>query len=126
MIFGSYFNHIKSAWNRRFHPNFLFIFYEDLVNDLPAQIRKISDFLDKPLLEKDVPNLINHLQFNNFKHNKSVNLQFMMDSNLYDKSESFIRRGKIGGNPEMTEEIADKIDEWTKENLKETDLKFPV
>lgn len=126
MIYGSYFNHIKSAWSRRFDPNFLFLFYEDLVSNLSATIQKISNFLDKHLNEQEIPNLLSHLNIENFRNNKAVNLQFMIDAKIYDKSESFIRHGKIGGNPEMTEEIADKIDKWTEENLKETGLKFSV
>lgn len=126
MVFGSYFNHIKSAWNRRHDPNFLFLFYEELITNLPASIKKMAWFLDRPLLDEDIPNLLNHLNIENFRNNQAVNLQFLMDAKLYGQNESFIRNGKIGGNPEMTEEIAAIIDEWTKENLKETDLIFPA
>lgn len=38
---------------------------------------------------------------------------------------SFIRRGRIGQNPEITADIAAKIDAWTSEKLKGTGLKFP-
>lgn len=39
----------------------------------------------------------------------------------------FIRKGKIGGWKEIfTKELEEKFDAWIEENMKDTDLKFPI
>ena len=45
--FGSYFNHLKSAWKLRTHPNMKFIWYEDMKNDSIKKITEITEFPDR-------------------------------------------------------------------------------
>lgn len=33
--------------------------------------------------------------------------------------------GKVGGNPEFTEELTNRAKKWVQENLAKTDLRFP-
>jgi len=119
-----YFTHIKEGWNHRNDKNVLFLFYEDLIMDLEGSLKKLSAFLERPLSEEDLPGLMQHLNVKNFKQNDAVNNSHVgaVDPNM---AKNFIRRGQLGGNPEITPEIADKIDEWTERNLSDTDLKFP-
>ena len=98
------------------------MFYEDLKFDLENSLKKLSVFLGHPLKNEDLPKLMDHLQFENVKKNSSINVNF--DPNLPSNLD-FVRRGKVGGNPEMTEEISKKFDEWSKKNLGNSDLKFP-
>lgn len=83
-------------------------------------LKKLSQFLNKPLEDKDLPNLMKHLHFENLRKNPAVN--FAIDEENPNKS--FIRRGKVGGNPEMTAEISKKFDEWTAKSLEAVDFKF--
>lgn len=85
-------------------------------------LRKLSEFLEKPLKDEDLPKLIDHLQFENVKKNSAINFK-MNSSNA--PNVNFVRRGKVGGNPEITEEVSMKIDEWTRKNLGDSQLKFP-
>lgn len=41
--------------------------------DLPSVIRKVSGFLGKPVAEKDIPELTEHLSFDKMKKNDAVN-----------------------------------------------------
>ncbi|KAG4068854.1 hypothetical protein HA402_005002 [Bradysia odoriphaga] len=121
---GPYFEHIKDAWNRRNDSNVLFLFYENLVVDLENSLKKLASFLERPLSDNELPELLQHLSFQNFKQNSSVNMQLF--ENLGMGGWSFMRRGQVGGNPEITAEIGEKIDAWTNEQLKGTGLIFPI
>lgn len=93
------------------------MFYEDILLNAEDSIKKLATFLNRNLSDDDVAKLKDYLKFENFK--KSYSLTSTNNPN-------FIRRGKVGGNPEMTEELSNKFDEWTKKNLENSDLKFPV
>lgn len=123
MTWGPYFEHIKDGWSHRNDKNVLFLFYEDLVVDLKGSLKKLATFLDRPLKDSDLPELIDHLNIENFKQNSSVNMDHVQK--MMPEKWDFVRSGKIGGNVEMTPEIAEKIDEWTERQLLGSDLKFP-
>lgn len=98
------------------------MFYEESMFDLANSLRKLSIFLGKPLREADLPKLMDYLQFDNIKKNQAVNFKFNPNDSSKDE---YVRRGKVGGNPEITKEMSKKFDEWTKKNLIGSDLKIP-
>ncbi|KAG4076872.1 hypothetical protein HA402_008458 [Bradysia odoriphaga] len=87
--------------------------------DLENSLKKLTSFLERPLSDNELPELLQHLCFQNFKQNSSVNMQLF--ENLGMGGWSFMRRGQVGGNPEITAEIGEKIDAWTNEQLKGTE-----
>lgn len=91
--------------------------------DLEKSLRIVTTFLECELNDSDLPDLINHLNFANFKQNSAVNYEHIrkMSAVKWDH----IRLGKIGGNPELTPEITERIEEWTKNQLTDSDLQFP-
>lgn len=121
-VFGPYWEHVLDAWNHRNDENVLFIFYENLKLEMEQTLRNVANFLGKSLRDVDLPALLNHLDFDNFKSNSAVN--YKLDEQNVENSD-LIRRGKIGGNPEMTNELSEKFDRWIEENLKDSDLRFP-
>lgn len=122
VFYGPYWKHVLDGYKHRDHKNVHFMFYEDAKMDLKTSLERLAEFLEKPLSNEDLPKLIDHLQFKNVKKNPSVNFIFDPSNS---SSKFFIRRGEIGGNPEMTDDISKKIEEWTKTNLEGSDLKFP-
>ncbi|KAJ6646746.1 Luciferin sulfotransferase [Pseudolycoriella hygida] len=123
IVYSPFFEHIKDGWNRRNESNVLFLFYEDLVMDLKNSLKKLANFLERPLSDNDLPELMQHLNIKNFKQNESINIKL---TEQYRTGEwEFVRRGKVGGNPEITPEIAEKVDAWTEKRLKGTGIKFP-
>lgn len=98
------------------------MFYEDAKMNMAVELTKLAAFLEKPLKDEDLPGLMDYLKFENAKKNPSINHNHekKSDSNL-----EFVRRGQVGGNPEITDEISAKIDEWTEKNLDGTDFEFP-
>ena len=49
---GSIFPHLLSWWKQRENPDVLWMFYEDLREDLPACVRRIADFMGINLTEE--------------------------------------------------------------------------
>ena len=69
--------------------------------DLPAVIRKVSEFLKKTLTESDVSSLAEHLSFTNMKMNKSVNNEDMVAASKKrlghtEEPGQFMRKGETG------------------------------
>ncbi|XP_011883398.1 PREDICTED: sulfotransferase family cytosolic 1B member 1-like [Vollenhovia emeryi] len=122
-IWSPYWEHIKEAWAMRHRANMMFLFYEDLIKDLPKNIRKIAAFYGKNYSDEQIAKLAEHLKIENFRNNSMVN---QPSANAPVKSDIFIRQGKTGGWKSMfTPEIEDKFSTWIADNLKDTDLTFP-
>ncbi|KAJ8722506.1 hypothetical protein PYW07_003686 [Mythimna separata] len=121
-----FFDHVKEAWECRNHPNMLFLFYEELIQDLPVVIRRVGDFLGKELTEEQMARLCDHLSFENFKNNKSVNFEELREYDVLSPEEVFIRKGKAGGwRDYFDEEMTEQAQRWMEDNLRDTDLRFP-
>ncbi|KAJ8727195.1 hypothetical protein PYW08_015592 [Mythimna loreyi] len=121
-----YFEHVKEAWNMRHHPNMLFLFYEELTKDLPAVVRRVANFLGKEVTPKQMARLCDHLSFENFKKNKSVNYEDLREVDAVTPNETFIRKGKVNGwRDYFDKDMAQQAKRWIEDNLRGTDLRFP-
>ncbi|KAJ8725832.1 hypothetical protein PYW08_004015 [Mythimna loreyi] len=121
-----YFEHVKEAWEKRDDPNMLFLFYEDLLKDLPACIGRVADFFGKQLNEEQINRLCDHLSFENFKNNESVNYENLRGAGVLAKGEAIIRKGKSGGwRAYFDDEMTQQAERWIEDNLRDTDLRFP-
>ncbi|CAG4906951.1 unnamed protein product [Colias eurytheme] len=122
------FAHLKEAWEKRHHPNMLFIFYEDLSKDLAGCLKRTAKFFGKSYSEEQIQELCEHLKFENFKKNDSVNrLQVMQELGVVNQQNTFIREGKVGGWRDYFQgEMETEVENWMKENLADTDFKFPT
>lgn len=125
MHWSPYFKHIKDGWEHRHEENVLFLFYEELTADLASSLKKLSEFLGKPLKDEDLPQLIDHLNIKNFKENTAVNGKDLIDVKvLSSDAQGFVRTGSTVKNTELTPEMAARIEVWVEENLKDTDFRF--
>ncbi|XP_073972158.1 sulfotransferase 1C4-like [Rhodnius prolixus] len=126
ILYSPYWEHIKEGWELRNHPNFLFLFYEDLLRDLPSNITKISKFLDKTMTDYEIKRLAAHLHIDNFRKNVTFMRNTGIKGMFNPEAQGFIRRGKIGGNEEFdNDEIKLRAQKWFEENLAKTDIVFP-
>uniref|UniRef100_A0A4P6D7N0 Putative sulfotransferase 1c4-like protein n=1 Tax=Rhodnius prolixus TaxID=13249 RepID=A0A4P6D7N0_RHOPR len=125
VVTAPYWDHIKEGWSNRNHPNFLFLFYEDLIRDFPGNIRKVAKFLNKQMTEDEVNKLADHLHIDNFRKNVKVTSIMNVKGIINTQAQNFFRRGKVGGNKEFDDELKIKAEKWFKENLAKTDIKFP-
>ncbi|KYN08201.1 Sulfotransferase 1C4 [Cyphomyrmex costatus] len=122
-IWSPYWEHVKEAWMMRHRENMMFFFYEDLIKDLPSNIKKVITFFDKTYSNEQITKLVEHLNIENFRKNPMVNQPI---SDIVIKSNAFIRQGTTGGWKQMfTPEIEEKFNKWITDNLRDTDLAFP-
>ncbi|KAJ0180700.1 hypothetical protein K1T71_004104 [Dendrolimus kikuchii] len=127
IMWQPYFEHVKEAWEARHHPNMLFLFYEDLIADLPKALERIAKFFNKNYTNKQISELGEYVSFKNFKNSRSINLDFNKNY-LTDLTEdnSFIRQGKVGAWREhFDEEMTAEAHKWIRENLRGTGLRYP-
>ncbi|KAF4527039.1 hypothetical protein B566_EDAN001587 [Ephemera danica] len=111
-----YWDHIRDAWEKKDHPNMLFLFYEDI--DMEGTIRKVAAHLNKQLTEAQLKKLAEHMHFDNFKKNTSVNLEPVLIAHCSKRKNQFIRKGKVGGwGDYFTPEMNARADKWIAENL---------
>ncbi|BES97381.1 Sulfotransferase domain [Nesidiocoris tenuis] len=126
LVYSPYSAHLKEGWARRHDPNVLFLFYEDLILDLPSSVRKVAAFLKKTLTDDDVDKLVKHLHIDNFKKavkvHEDVPLEGMVNNNF---ATGFFRRGGIGGNKEYDEELSQRVEQYT-QRLTEDGIVFPT
>ena len=66
---------VKGFWEARQRPNIMFITYEEMKRDLPSVIRRVSDYLGKPVAEAEMPALADFLSFEKMKNNPAMNKQ---------------------------------------------------
>lgn len=122
MAQGPYWKHVLDGWSHRNDENVHFMFYEDIQTDMEESMRKLATFLGKSLNDEDLPMLKEHLKIDSFKKNPAISIAY---KGKPESNQDFIRRGKIGENPEMTVEMSSKFDAWTKQSLVGSDFIIP-
>ncbi|XP_076011993.1 sulfotransferase family 5A, member 1 [Genypterus blacodes] len=97
MCYGSWFDHVK-GWTSQTVTmnNLLHITYEEMSQNLHDAIKRISSFLQCPLLEEEINNCMKHCSFSSMRDNKMVNYT-LVPAEIMDHSKgSFMRKGKTG------------------------------
>ncbi|MFD1832057.1 sulfotransferase domain-containing protein [Streptomyces desertarenae] len=65
--FNSPTHHLESWWRHRGEPNVLFLHYQDMLDDLDGQMRRVSAFLDIPVDESVWPELVQACAFSDMR-----------------------------------------------------------
>ena len=117
IVHGSYWDHIKSSWAYKDHPNFLIIWFEEMKKNQRLVIDNVCKFVNCDLSEEKKTQLVEHLKFDNMKRNKSVNLEDVVLRG------SFIRKGEVGDwKNHFDDHTKKKMDSWVKDNLENTTI----
>ncbi|KAF4524756.1 hypothetical protein B566_EDAN013825 [Ephemera danica] len=119
-FYTPYWEQIKEAWQLRNHPNFLFLFYENVVKDLPGTVRQVAEFLDKTLTEANVQRLAEHLNIDNCRQNPSYNMDLQSFRAFMSPGEQgFVRNGAVGGwrHEGFDAKLSARADAWITENV---------
>ncbi|XP_070558507.1 sulfotransferase 1 family member D1-like [Ptychodera flava] len=120
VVHGCWFENIAYWWQHRNDDNVLFLFYEDMKNDLKGSVRKISNFLDKQLDENTLDEITRRSSFDVMKENKNANYK----TSFGNQTEQ-LRFGKAGGwRSRLTPEESQAIDETFNARLAEIGLEF--
>ncbi|XP_037071830.1 luciferin sulfotransferase-like [Pollicipes pollicipes] len=119
-----FFSHVLEAWERRDHPNMLFLFYEDMKRDMPGTLRRVAAFLGKQLTDEQVGQLCSHLDFAGMKNNKHANSLMYQDAGILDMP-SFIREGQVGSwKQQLSADTDRRLNDWIRRSVEGTGLTF--
>lgn len=96
VIYGSWLDHTRAWWShaRENADKVLVLRYEEMKQDLPAQVRKIGSFLGKTLSPRAVEAITAHCSFQSMRTNPFTNREGdpIMDSSI----SPFLRKGNVG------------------------------
>ncbi|XP_015277293.1 PREDICTED: sulfotransferase 1C1-like [Gekko japonicus] len=96
IAWGSWFDHVKGWWEAKDRHPILYLFYEDMKEDLAQEIRKVAHFLDVELPEPILNKIVHHTTFDNMKANPMANYSTVPPSMMDPAVSTFMRKGTVG------------------------------
>uniref|UniRef100_A0A3Q3W5S0 Sulfotransferase n=1 Tax=Mola mola TaxID=94237 RepID=A0A3Q3W5S0_MOLML len=96
VFFGKWTDHVKSWRNAELGDRIMYITYEEMVQDLPAALRKISDFLGRNLSEEVIQKIAEHCSFKAMKGNNMSNFDLVPNELMDSDKSPFLRKGIVG------------------------------
>ncbi|XP_054996212.1 sulfotransferase 1E1 [Sorex araneus] len=125
--YGSWYDHAKSWWEKRKTSQVLFIFYEDLIEDLRKEVIKLIQFLGRKPSEELVNKIVHHTSFQEMKNNPTTNYTMLPDDMMNQKICPFMRKGISGDwKNHFTVALSEKFDEHYEQQMKGSTLKVPT
>ncbi|NXF37244.1 ST1B1 Sulfotransferase, partial [Nyctibius bracteatus] len=123
--YGSWYDHVKGYWERRKDHPILYLFYEDLKEDLRQEIAKVAQFLGQELSEAVLDAITRHTSFEAMRDNPTTNYS-MVPSHLMDQGVSpFMRKGTTGDwKNHFTVAQSERFDQDYAQKMSGTDLHF--
>ena len=89
-------HHLDTFWQVRDQPNIMLLRYEDLLDDLEAQMRYIAGRLGIAIAETTWPDLIQAATFEDMKGRASQLAPEASHDGFYDDRDQFFRKGSTG------------------------------
>lgn len=104
------------------------IFIFKIFQNLREGINTVATFLGKSLSKDQLQLMEDHMNLENFKNNQSVNLGTVKTLGLInDNEQDHVRSGKNKGWKDyFDDELTKEANIWIEDNLKTTDMQFPV
>uniref|UniRef100_UPI00398E552F sulfotransferase 2B1-like n=1 Tax=Pristiophorus japonicus TaxID=55135 RepID=UPI00398E552F len=96
VMFGSWFDHIKSWLLVKDQDNILFLTYEEMLQDMRGVLVRLGEFLGKQLGDDAIETIANQSKFSNMKQNKMSNYSFVPKELMDQKKTNFLRKGIAG------------------------------
>uniref|UniRef100_A0A3Q0QTZ7 Sulfotransferase n=1 Tax=Amphilophus citrinellus TaxID=61819 RepID=A0A3Q0QTZ7_AMPCI len=96
VLFGKWTDHVKSWRSIELGDRIMYITYEEMVQDLPASLRRISNFLGCNLTEEVIQKIAEHCSFTTMKTNNMSNFSLMPKVYMDSDKSPFLRKGIVG------------------------------
>ena len=133
--FGTIWDHVMSWYMVKDYPNVLWVFFEDMKNDLKVQIQRVAAFLDIPTNVRD-ERVLQALEKSSFKFMSSKEHKHHFDGSFTVNKQksamglpeesiirvSKVRQGKTGMRSQIPSEILERLDgQWKQKITLKTD-----
>ncbi|XP_075441061.1 sulfotransferase 1C1-like isoform X1 [Ascaphus truei] len=96
VAWGSWFDHVIDWWKAKDRHQILYVFYEDMIEDLKREIRKVMKFLGKDLSEEVLEKIHRHTTFQAMKENPMANYSSIPSAVFNQSISPFMRKGTVG------------------------------
>lgn len=91
--YGPWPKHVNSYASKS---NIHILHYEDLLSNPKEELKRLCDYLEKKLDDKQLDAIIEWCSFDNMKKNPSVNYEWKKTLGMFSKEVEFFRKGKSG------------------------------
>ncbi|XP_068102656.1 sulfotransferase 1 family member D1-like [Hyperolius riggenbachi] len=123
--FGLWSDHVKGWWKIRHQKNVLYLFYEDMLEDLKREIGKVVKFLEMDLPDDILEKISQHTTFKAMKKNKMTNYVTCPTTVMDHTISPFMRKGICGDwKDQLTVAQNELLDQYLKREMSDTDLTF--
>ncbi|KAL7393861.1 hypothetical protein ABVT39_017054 [Epinephelus coioides] len=96
VLFGKWTDHVKGWKNTDLGDRIMYITYEEMVQDLPAALKRMSDFLGRNLSDETIQKIAEHCSFKTMKTNTMSNFSLVPKVYMDSDKSSFLRKGIAG------------------------------
>ncbi|KAB1281947.1 Estrogen sulfotransferase [Camelus dromedarius] len=122
--YGSWYKHTKAWWEKRKNPQVLFLFYEDMQENIRKEVLKVVKFLGRKISEELLAKIVRHTTFQEMKNNPSTNYTTLPEEVMNHKVSPFMRKGVAGDwKNHFTVALNEKFDMHYKQQMKGSTLK---
>ncbi|KAL8220166.1 UNVERIFIED_CONTAM: hypothetical protein K2H54_039922 [Gekko kuhli] len=126
VIYGTWFSHVKGWMEMKNRPNFFWITYNDLKQDLRGSVERICRFLGKELTSQQIDSVVENASFQKMKDNGMSNFTFLPEDEMDHKSGKFMRKGICGDwKNHLTASQKERFDRVYRENMQGMGMTFP-
>ncbi|GAB1289798.1 Sulfotransferase 1E1 [Apodemus speciosus] len=123
--YGSWYDHVKAWWEKSKTSRVLFMFYEDMKEDIRREVVKLIEFLERKPSAELVDKIIQHTSFKEMKNNPTTNYTMMPEMMMNQKVSPFMRKGIIGDwKNHFSEALRERFDEHYEQQMKDCTVKF--
>ncbi|XP_051262454.1 sulfotransferase family 2, cytosolic sulfotransferase 3 isoform X2 [Dicentrarchus labrax] len=96
VLFGKWTDHVKGWRHTDLGDRIMYITYEEMVQDLPAALRRMSDFLGRKLSDEVIQKIAEHCSFKTMKTNNMSNFSLVPKIYMDSDKSPFLRKGVAG------------------------------
>ncbi|XP_078577933.1 sulfotransferase 1B1-like [Branchiostoma floridae x Branchiostoma japonicum] len=116
-VFGDFYNHVLSWWQKRHDPHFLFLKYEDMQKNLTDAVKNVAEFLEMDLDDVTIKRIAKDCTFHNMKK--------VFENSDFKHRTFMARKGMVGDwTNYFSPEQSQAFDAMYREKLEGTGLEF--
>ncbi|XP_042858260.1 sulfotransferase 1C4-like [Penaeus japonicus] len=118
ILYGSYWEHVRQAWQRKGHRNLHVMFYENMKADIHGELRNLANFLQLDRDDDQLKTVADHASFDSMRsRHERVNVNHGI--------RNFFRKGQVGDwKNAATGDLNERMDAWIRENSHGIDIPF--